>query len=218
MKNALRLGVVSVCLGTIGCAGWGSYLDPQPTPAGRSEVSVQLEGAATRRGTGYFVLPNVALGFRRGLGDGWDLGGRVSALGLAGDMRIALRRAGSFVVSLVPQAGVSWVPLTNDDEGTVRVDVRAGAVAAWRMSQTFSLLFGVRPALLVTGPNIVFRGRFDAVRSFFLLGGQVGLRARLTETLALVVEVGADPQFDLGSGEWRRPPLHGGAALWFSGP
>lgn len=208
------LPVVALVAGA-GCATWGSYLDPEPTPYDRTEASIGAEAMYIERGSGSVVLPNLTLGFRHGVAEGVDLGARVSALGLEGNMRIALLSGGLVRVSLVPVSSLGWTPISNDDEGTLRLVTGLGMTAGVRLSPAWMLLAGVRPALLVTGANIVIRGRFESVRASFLAGGQLGARVRFTEHVALVVEIGADPVYEFATSSWARPTLHAGGALRF---
>ncbi len=215
MRGAGRVVALVAYVAGAGCATWGSYLDPEPTRVGETEASVAVEVAHLKRGSGSVVLPNVLLGFRHGVGEGVDLGGRVSALGVEGNMRIALGRGSRFLSAFVPALSLGWTPVSNDDEGTLRLVAGAGLTGGWRLSSTWMLLAGVRPALAVTGANIVVRGRFESVRASFLAGGLLGARVRFTPGLALVFEVGVDPAYDFEASTWVRPALHAGAALRF---
>lgn len=212
-RHALRaLASGGLLLLAPGCLSSARNLGAATTPVGTTEVGVSLNGLAFEHGRERAYLPNPELTFRKGAGDNWDWGGRLTLLGLELGTRHRLVERSPWTFSVAPSAGVWYVPVTNNSTEPVNLRLGAQALLDYRLSPTWTLTGGASLIGGFAGPLTVFQGRFNGSHLLASPGGSLGVAVRLGPTLEMRAEGGLELPLDLRDG---RRPLTGHVGLSF---
>ncbi|WP_426754890.1 hypothetical protein [Myxococcus sp. Y35] len=175
-------------------------------------MGVSLNAIAFERGRERAYLPMPELTFRKGAGENWDWGGRLTLLGLELGTRHRLLDTPSWTVSLAPSAGVWYVPVTNNYTEPVNLRLGGQALVDYRLGRAWTLTGGASLMGSVAGPLTMFQGRFAGTHLLASPGGSLGIAYRLSPSLEVRAEGGFELPFDLGGG---RRQMAGHAGLTF---
>lgn len=206
------LGVGGLLLLAPGCLSGAQNLGAATTPVGTTEVGVSVNAIAFEHGRERAYLPNPELTFRKGAGENWDWGGRLTLLGLELGTRHRLVEHSSWTWSVAPSAGVWYVPVTNNSTEPVNLRLGAKTLLDYRLNRRWTLTGGASLAGAFAGPLTVFQGRSSGTHLLAAPGGSLGVAFRLSPTLELRAEGGVELPFDLREGR-RQMTGHGGLTL-----
>ncbi|NOK32914.1 hypothetical protein D7W79_36035 [Corallococcus exercitus] len=187
-----------------GCLSGARNLGAATTPVGTTEVGVSVNTLAFERGRERAYLPNPELTFRKGAGENWDWGGRLTLLGLELGTRHRLVERSPWTLSVAPSAGVWYVPVTNNSTEPVNLRLGAQTLVDYRLNRTWTLTGGASLMGGFAGPLTVFQGRFNGSHLLVSPGGSLGVAYRLNPSLELRAEAGIELPLDLKDG--RRQP------------
>ncbi|RKH20573.1 hypothetical protein D7Y13_01705 [Corallococcus praedator] len=213
----LRKAMRSLWLGGLlllapGCLSGARNLGAATTPVGTTEVGVSLNALAFEHGRERAYLPNPELTFRKGAGENWDWGGRLTLLGLELGTRHRLVERSPWTLSLAPSAGVWYVPVTNNSTEPVNLRLGGQALVDYRLSPAWTLTGGASLMGAFAGPLTVFQGRFNGSHLLALPGGSLGVAYRLGKSLEIRAEAGLELPLDLREGR-RQVTGHAGLSL-----
>ncbi|RKH02620.1 hypothetical protein D7X32_16255 [Corallococcus carmarthensis] len=206
--QALGLGALLLC--APGCLSGARNLGAATTPVGTTEVGVSVNAIAFERGRERAYLPNPELTFRKGAGENWDWGGRLTLLGLELGTRHRLIERSPWTVSVAPSAGAWFVPVTNNSTEPVNFRLGAQTLVDYRLNPTWTLTGGASLMGTFAGPLTVFQGRFNGAHLLASPGGSLGVAYRMSPSLELRAEGGLELPLDLKDG---RRPLAGYVGL-----
>ncbi|MCY1044537.1 hypothetical protein OV208_24670 [Corallococcus sp. bb12-1] len=206
------LWVLGLLLFAPGCLSGARNLGAATTPVGTTEVGVSMNAIAFERGRERAYLPNPELTFRKGAGDNWDWGGRLTLLGLELGTRHRLVEHSPWTFSVAPSAGVWFVPVTNNSTEPVNLRLGAQALLDYRINPTWTLTGGASLMGTFAGPLTVFQGRFNGSHLLASPGASLGVAYRLNPSLELRAEGGLELPLDLREGR-RQPTGYLGLSL-----
>ncbi|RKH72462.1 hypothetical protein D7X96_05110 [Corallococcus interemptor] len=206
------LAVGALLLVGPGCLSGARNLGAATTPVGTTEVGVSVNTIAFERGRERAYLPNPELTFRKGAGDNWDWGGRLTLLGLELGTRHRLVERSPWTVSVAPSAGVGYVPITNNTTEPFNFRLGAQTLVDYRLNPRWTLTGGASLMGTFAGPLTVFQGRFNGAHLMFAPGGSLGVAYRLSPSLELRAEGGLELPFDVRDGR-RQPAGYAGLTL-----
>jgi hypothetical protein len=206
------LGLGGLLLLVPGCLSGARNLGAATTPAGTTDVGVTVNTIAFERGRERAYLPNPELTFRKGMGDNWDFGGRLTLLGLELGTRHRLLERRSWTVSVAPSAGVWYVPVTNNTTEPVNFQLGGQALVDYRFHPKWTLTGGASLMGGFAGPLTVFQGRLAGSDLLATPGGSLGIAYRLGPSLEIRAEGGLGLPFGLRDGR-RDPTGHAGLTL-----
>lgn len=209
---AKTLGAGALLLVAPGCMSGARNLGAATTPVGTTEVGVSVNTLAFERGRERAYLPNPELTFRKGAGENWDWGGRLTLLGLELGTRHRLVDHSPWTLSLAPSAGVWYVPVTNNSTEPVNFRLGAQALVDYRLGRRWTLTGGASLMGGLAGPLTVFQGRFNGASVLVSPGGSLGVAYRLSPSLELRAEGGLEFPFDVREGR-RQPGGYAGLTL-----
>ncbi|WP_244237068.1 hypothetical protein [Corallococcus llansteffanensis] len=211
-RHAARalLGLGGMLLFAPGCLSGARNLGAATTPEGTTEVGVSLNALAFERGRERAYLPNPELTFRKGAGENWDWGGRLTLLGLELGTRHRLVERSPWTLSVAPSAGAWYVPVTNNSTEPVNFRLGAQTLLDYRINRTWTITGGASLMGAFAGPLTVFQGRFNGTHLLASPGGSLGVAFRLNPSLELRAEGGLELPLDLRDG---RQPLTGHVGL-----
>ncbi|WXH27541.1 hypothetical protein WA016_01465 [Myxococcus stipitatus] len=204
------LWVSGILLWAPGCLSGARNLGAATTPVGTTEVGVSVNTIAFEHGRQKAYLPNPELHFRKGAGENWDWGGRLTLLGLELGTRHRLLESPAWTLSLAPSAGIWYVPVTNNTTEPVNLRLGAQALLDWRVSRRWTLTGGASLAGAFAGPLTAFQGRFNGSHLLAAPGGSLGIAFRLNPSLELRAEGGFEIPMELSGA---RRPMAGHAGL-----
>ncbi|MCE9669905.1 hypothetical protein LY474_19075 [Myxococcus stipitatus] len=210
MVRTLWLG--GVLLLAPGCLSGASNLGAATTPVGTTEVGVSVNAIAFERGRERAYLPNPELNFRKGAGDDWDWGGRLTLFGLELGTRHRLVEGSGLTFSVAPSAGVWYVPVTNNSTEPVNLRLGAQALLDYRIDRRWTVTGGASVSGAFAGPLTAFQGRFEGSHLLASPGGSLGIAYRLSPSLELRAEGGFEVPFDVREGR-RQTTGHAGLTL-----
>ncbi len=212
-RHVIRLlGVSGLLLAIPGCLSGARNLGAATTPVGTTDVGVSLNGIAFERGRERAYLPSPELTFRKGAGENWDWGGRLTLLGLELGTRHRLLDDSRWTLSVAPSAGLWFVPVTNNSTEPVNFRLGAQALLDYRLGRDWTLTGGASLMGSVAGPLTAFQGRFNGTHLLASPGGSLGVAFRLGPTLELRAEGGFELPFELREGR-RQTAGYGGLTL-----
>jgi hypothetical protein len=197
-----------------GCVSYGSHLTAQSLAPAQRELSLNADALLIDRGVGPQVLPNPELGYRIGLTQRIDLGGRVNAGGLELNARWQLL-SGKAALALVPAVGFGFVPVTNRDTGLFNLHTLGSALGSLRIRERWDLVLGLRSGMTYAFPLTAFRGDASGDSVTLLAGGVCGVRFPVGKATYLFPELNLLVPYETGRSEWLFPTLQGGVALAF---
>ena len=209
-RRALCLGGMLLC--TPGCLSGPRNLGAATTPVGTTDIGVTVNGIAFEHGRERAYLPNPELTFRKGAGDNWDWGGRLTLLGLELGTRHRLLDTASWTLAVAPSAGLWYVPVTNNYVEPVNFRLGAQALLDYRIHPRWTLTGGASLMGAVAGPLTAFQGRFSGTNLLAAPGGSLGVAYRLSPSLEIRAEGGLELPFDL-RGDRRQTTGHAGLTL-----
>jgi hypothetical protein len=212
--RALATSILAVALGSASCVSYGSHLTAAALSQKQRELSLNADVLVIDRGLGPQVLPNPELGYRMGVQEGFDVGGRVNAGSAEVNARWQLAR-GSLDVALVPGVGFGFVPATNADSGLFNAHALGSLLVSQHPAPRWDIVAGLRGALTYAFPLTAFRGDAAGDNLYWLAGGVLGLRFPLGKTTLLFPEVNLLMPYDTSRELWSLPTLQGGVALVF---
>lgn len=125
-----------------GCLSGARNIGAATTPVGTTEVGVSLNALAFERGREQAYLPSPELTFRKGAGENWDWGGRLTLLGLELGTRHRLIEESRWTWSVAPSAGIWYVPVTNNYTEPVNLRLGAQTLLDYRLSRAWTLTGG----------------------------------------------------------------------------
>lgn len=195
-----------------GCLSGARNIGAATTPVGTTEVGVSLNALAFEHGRDQAYLPSPELSFRKGAGENWDWGGRLTLLGLELGTRHRLIEQPRWTWSVAPSAGVWYVPVTNNYTEPVNLRLGAQTLLDYRLSRAWTLTGAASLTGAFAGPLTAFQGRFNGTNLLLSPGGSLGIGYRLSPTLEVRAEGGLE--FPLGLRGGNRPPT-GHAGLTF---
>lgn len=213
--NELALAALPFALLAVGCATYGSHLTATPIAPGESELTLAADGLLIDRGFGLQPLPNPDASLRWGLADGLDLGLRAHFVGLESTARVRLVRSGAFSLAAVPGLGFAFVPVTNEDTGLFNANLLGGLLAGLGLGGGDELVLGARAIATYAFPLTAFRGDASGDKMLYRVGGVVGVRVRLSDSLSLFPDLNVFAPYDSERKDWTLPILQGGVALSF---
>jgi hypothetical protein len=212
-RSALKaLGLSGMLLCAPGCLSGARNLGAATTPLGTTEVGVSVNALAFEHGRERAYLPNPELTFRKGAGENWDWGGRLTLLGLELGTRHRLVDRSPWTVSLAPSAGAWYVPVTNNSTEPVNFQLGALGLVDYRLGRVVTLTGGASMSGAFAGPLTVLRGHFAGSSLLAVPGGSLGVALRLKPNLELRAEGGVELPYDLGDGR-RQTTGHAGLTL-----
>jgi hypothetical protein len=200
--------------GLCSCASYGSHLSASPLPPGGRQLSVNADLLVIDRGLGPQVLPNPELGYRFGLGESVDIGGRLNAGSFEINTRVRVLR-GVLDLAVIPGVGFGFVPVTNADTGLFNAHGLASLVGSWHPVQSWDVVFGARAGLTYAFPLTAFRGVTAGDDVFYLIGGVLGIRFPIGKRTWLFPDLNLLYPYDTGRKAWNAPTLQGGVAFVF---
>ncbi len=206
------LWVSGLLLFASGCLSGAQNLGAATTPEGTTEVGVSLNALAYEHGRERGYLPSPELTFRKGVGEGWDWGGRLSLLGLELGTRHRIVERSAWTWSLAPSAGVWYVPVTNNSTEPVNLRLGAKTLLDYRLGRAWTLTGGASLMGAFAGPLTAFQGRFNGAHLLASPGGSLGVAFRLRPTLELRAEGGLELPLELRGGP-RQLTGHAGLTL-----
>lgn len=195
-----------------GCLSGARNIGAATTPVGTTEVGVSLNALAFEHGRDQAYLPSPELSFRKGAGENWDWGGRLTLLGLELGTRHRLIEQPRWTWSVAPSAGIWYVPVTNNYTEPVNLRLGAQTLLDYRLSRAWTLTGAASLTGAFAGPLTAFQGRFNGTNLLLSPGGSLGIGYRLSPTLEVRAEGGLE--FPLGLRGGNRPPT-GHAGLTF---
>jgi len=198
-----------------GCASYGSHLAASTLPPGDRELSLNADALVIDRGLGPQLLPNPELGYRFGVANHLDLGGRLNAGSLELNARWRFVQSPVADLALVPALGFGFVPATNEDTGTFNAHVLGSALAGLHLSERSQLVLGPRGGFTYAFPLTAFGGDTTGDNLYYQLGGVLGVRFPIAKSAFLFPELNALWPYDTRREEWHFPTLQGGVALQF---
>ncbi len=142
---ARLLGLLFALTLASGCSTMGTLHGARPLEPGQNMMQAALslqKGSNFLSGSLDLPLPQIELGFRRGLAPDVDWGARVYLLGIVGDVRYRFARVGSFDVATQPSIGVFTLPMTDFSMGNV--DLSLPLVAETDLGKKSSLVLAGR--------------------------------------------------------------------------
>lgn len=210
LSRLLLLATPGLC----SCASYGSHLSATPLPSGARELSLNADALVIDRGLGAQVLPAPELGYRVGLSNDLDVGGRVNAGGFELNLRARVLR-GVLDLAAIPGVGFGFVPVTNAETGLFNAHALTSLVASFHPAPRWDLVLGARGGLTYAFPLTAFRGVTDGDDVFYLLGGVLGVRFPLGERSYLFPDFNLLFPYDSAAGSWTFPTLQGGVAFVF---
>ncbi|MFP2962082.1 hypothetical protein ACLEPN_30950 [Myxococcus sp. 1LA] len=171
-----------------------------------------MNALAFEHGREKAYLPSPELNFRKGAGENWDWGGRLTLLGLELGTRHRLIDEPRWTWSVAPSAGIWYVPVTNNYTEPVNLRLGAQTLLDFRLSRAWTLTGGASLTGAFAGPLTAFQGRFNGTNLLLAPGGSLGIGFRLSPSLEVRAEGGLE--FPLGLRGGSRPPA-GHAGLTF---
>jgi hypothetical protein len=213
-RLALAAGL-GACLVTLGCASYGSHLSATPLAPGKSELTLSADALILDRGFGPQIVPNPEAGWRIGLGDDVDVGGRLNLAGIEANARFRVFDRGAFDLALVPGLGFGFVPVTNADTGLFNLSALGSLLLGVELKPGWQLVMGGRGMAQGTFPATTFRGDIDAAKLLYLAGGTLGLRLPLGKTTWLFPDVNILVPYDSERNGWYFPNIQAGIGLAF---
>jgi hypothetical protein len=213
-----RLALVcgaSGCLAVQGCATYGSHLSSTPVAPGASELSLSADALILDRGFGPQIVPNLEAGWRIGLGEDVDVGGRLNLAGMEANARFRVLDRGAFELALVPGLGFGFVPVTNADTGLFNLSALSALLLGVDLKRDWQLVIGPRGMAQCAFPLTTFRGDLDAAKLLYLAGGTLGLRFPLGKKTWIFPDVNVLVPYDSQRNEWQFPNIQAGVALAF---
>ena len=137
--------LLTALLAASGCSTMGTLHGARPLEPGehmmQAALSVQ-KGSNFLSGSLDLPLPQVELGYRRGLAKDVDWGARLYLAGIVGDVRYRFARVGSFDIATQPAIGVSALPMEGFSLGNV--DLSLPVVAETDLGERLSLVLAGR--------------------------------------------------------------------------
>ncbi|MCP3102747.1 hypothetical protein LZ198_28110 [Myxococcus sp. K15C18031901] len=195
-----------------GCLSGARNLGAATTPVGTTDVGVSVNAIAFERGRERAYLPNPELTFRKGAGENWDWGGRITLFGLELGTRHRLLESTRWTWSVAPSAGVWYVPVTNNSTEPVNLRLGAQTLLDFRLDPKWTLTGGASLMGAFAGPLTAFQGRFNGSHLLATPGGSLGVGYRLKPNLELRAEGGFELPIDLHEGR-RQMGGHAGLTL-----
>jgi hypothetical protein len=195
------------------CSSYGLHLTPAPLPPGSQQLGVSFDALLIDRGFGPQLVPNPELAWRRGVGNGVDLGGRVNAGGVEANLRWRLLQHGAFTLAAVPGMSFGFVPVTNADTGLFNASALASLLGGLELAKRWQLVFGARGAATYAFPFTAFQGEAAGAKMIYLAGGVLGLRCPVGKSTFLLPDVNVLVPYDSELHEWFFPNIQGGVSL-----
>jgi hypothetical protein len=199
---------------TSGCVTYGSHLTARSLAAGSRELSLNADALVIDRGLGPQLLPNPELGYRLGVGQSIDVGGRLNAGSLELNARWQLL-SGKAALALVPALGFGFVPVTNRDTGLFNLHALGSALGSFRLRERWDLVVGARGGMTYAFPLTAWRGDASGDSVTLLAGGAIGLRFPLGKRSYLFPDLNLLFPYETQRDEWSFPTFQGGVALAF---
>jgi hypothetical protein len=178
-----------------GCATLGTFQGAETLGKGGWEVGIEPSMWAGVSSEGSLLYPHAAVSSRVGLGDRFDIGGRLGSSGVELTTKVALSEPGADVpIAIAPSFG--------------GMAVSVGTSSASVLALHVPVLFGIRTGEneLVLGPKVhlysfgASAGGGASGGALWSAGGSVGYLARLGPTVGLVPELAfAVPLFATGA-------------------
>ena len=206
--------VLACALGCGACATYGSHLTATPTDIGRSRLGVDIDAIYLDRGTGYQILPNPAMSYKKSLAYDLDLGLRANALGGVGNLRWRFYTSKDLSLALVPGLGFGFVAATNADTGLFQAVAATDLLLGYQFGARTTFVLGARTRAELQLPSIVF-SEPSGTKLVLLPGGTLGIRFPVGQDTYLFPEVNVFADFDTQRHQWLPPIVQGGTALEF---
>ena len=205
------------CFGlcALGCATYNPHLTATPTAPGTSDWGVTADALVVDRGFGPELLAAPDVSFRRGLGDGWDLGARVFPAGAELSARHCLHDADGYVLSLVPLLAAGVVTGTNADTSFFATSAGAVALNGFRLSERGELVFGLRAQLELGLNAVAVHEDFSEANWRVVSGGQLTYAHRLSRRWSLAPGVVVLVPYDFTRSKTTFPIIQGGLSAGF---
>ena len=158
-----------------GCASQVFGLSATPVKKSTTEVGVGLSGLSYERGRRRVVVPVPDVAVRRGLGGGWDIGGRFSLASLEVSARGALPTIGGARLAISPALRFGYHPATNNFTDLLSAQFSTRLISQFRVRPGLDATISAIPSVGLLGPVTIFRGRTGASRVVFRPGAALGL-------------------------------------------
>lgn len=142
---ARLLALLLVLAAMSGCSTMGTLHGARPLEPGQSMMQAALsvqKGSNFLSGSVDLPLPQIELGYRRGLVQDVDWGARIYLLGAVADLRYRFARVGSFDIATQPSLGVFALPTAGLSLGNV--DLTLPLVAETDLGKRCSLVLAGR--------------------------------------------------------------------------
>jgi hypothetical protein len=195
------------------CTSYGLHLTPTPLPERAQQLGVAFDALVIDRGFGPQWVPNPEFAWRRGVGHGVDLGGRINAGGVEANLRWRLLRQERFTLAAVPGMSFGFVPVTNADTGLFNASALAALLAGMELESRWQLVLGARGAATYAFPLTAFQGEAAGAKMIYLAGGVLGLRCPVGESTFLFPDINVLVPYDSERQQWYFPNIQGGVSL-----
>lgn len=195
------------------CASYSTRYGATPLPANESELTVAVDALVFERGRRYQVVPLPEVAWRRGMREGWDLGGRIALTSTEVSARFALASTAGWALAWGPSFGVGYEPVTNNSTDLIYARAGGRLLFEAKTDDGFTAVLGAYPTLTFTGPLTMLQGVGNDPR-WILRPGLVAATSMPVGRRRLWFELTVQPPYVLGE-SWREPELQTGAAISF---
>jgi hypothetical protein len=162
-----------------GCASHSSRLAGRTLPPGQWRTAVALDALVFEHGRAHAVYPAPELTVRRGMGPGWDLGGKLGGGSLEGSARLRLVDRPEVAVALAPGLRLEFALLTNNGSDLLRSVLFDHLVVERQLSARVALVGTATAAMALASSGTVFAGVTDTTRLLLEPAVGVGLRVAI---------------------------------------
>ena len=146
--TAVVLGVVAA-----GCAAHSSRHAARTLAPGGWRTVVAVDGLGFEHGREYMVYPVPEVGVRRGMGPGWDLGGKLGAGTVEASARFAVVARDDLAVAIAPGLRAGFAAATNNRTDVLRATAFAHAVVERNLGRRTALVGTATAAITAAGPD-----------------------------------------------------------------
>ena len=209
----VRVAVLLLLALAAGCASYASRATARPAPVGHTTVAIAADAVVFEHGREYFVAPSPELSVRRGMSERWDLGGRFGFGSAEVAATVRLRDGENWALAAVPNAGLGFVPVTNNGTDLLRLHAGARLVLERDLSDGVAVAASAGGRFALTGPGTIFGGEAGELRVLTEPSVSLGLRIKAGSRVVWP-EVGMVLPVDFGTGA-EKPAVQAGVALEF---
>lgn len=149
---------VVALLGLADCAAHSSRHSARTLRPGQWQTVVAVDGIIFEHGRAYVVYPAPELAIRRGMGPGWDVGGKLGAGSVEASVRLARVDTPALAVALAPGMRFEFPVATNNGTDILRAVVFQHLVIEHRVGPASAVVGTATAALAVGSSATIFGG------------------------------------------------------------